>query len=196
MRFARTALAGFLAIAITAAGAFAQVQPILTEGTTVTAIMDNQLDSGTANVGDQFSMHVTAPYPQDDDRYAGATITGHVIKVVRAGRGVTPELQLAVDRLILTDGTVVDLPAQVTSAQTKQQQKNGANVALSTLGGMVLGNIIGKTVLHTNAGGAVGAVGGLLYGLNAKANVTLPAQAQVTLTLTHDVTVRRQSHTR
>lgn len=193
MTYARTIIAGALALAITATAALAQAQPVLPAGSTITAIMDQQLDSGTANAGDPFSMHVIAPYPQDDDRFAGARITGHVLDVVRAGRGTTPKLQLAVDRMILRDGTTVDLPAQVTAAATKQQQKNGAAVALSTLGGMILGNVIGKTVLHTSGGGAVGAAGGLLYGLNAKTNVTLPAQAQVTLTLTHDVTVRRQT---
>jgi hypothetical protein len=193
MRYARTALAATLAIAVTFGAAFAQSTPTLYSGTQINAIMDNQLDSGSAHAGDQFSMHVVAPYPQDDDTYAGAQITGHVLKVVAAGRGTNPELQLGIDRLIMRNGTSVELPAQVTSAGTKQQTKSGAQVALSTIGGMILGNVIGQTVLHTNGGGIVGAAGGFLYGLNKKANVTLPAQANVQLTLTHDVTVRRQA---
>jgi len=178
---------------MTVGTAFAQSTPMLYSGTQINAIMDQQLDSGSAQVGDAFSMHVVAPYPSDDDAYAGAQITGHVLKVVPAGRGTNPELQLGIDRMILRDGTSVDLPAQVTSAGTKQQSKNGAQVALSTIGGMILGNVIGKTVLHTGGGGIVGAAGGFLYGINKKANVTLPAQAAVQLTLTHDVTVRRQA---
>jgi len=193
MRYARITSIVALAIAMTFGAAFAQVTPTLYSGTQLNAIMDQQLDSGSAQAGDAFSMHVVAPYPSDDDTYAGAQITGHVLKVVPAGRGTNPELQLGIDRLILRDGTSVDLPAQVTSAGTKQQSKNGAQVALSTIGGMILGNVIGKTVLHTNGGGIVGAAGGFLYGLNKKANVTLPAQAAVQLTLTHDVTVRRQA---
>ena len=193
MRYARTALAATLAIAITFGAAFAQNAPVLYSGTQINAIMDEQLDSGSAHAGDQFSMHVVAPYPQDDDTFAGALITGHVIKVVGAGRGTNPELQLGIDRLMLRNGTSIDLPAQVTSAGTKQQTRNGAQVALSTIGGMILGNVIGKTVLHTNGGGIVGAAGGFLYGYNKKANVTLPAQAAVQLTTTHDVTVRRQA---
>ncbi len=193
MRYARTAIVTTLAIALTIGVAFAQSAPVLYSGTQINAIMDNQLDSGTAKAGDQFSMHVVAPYPQDDDTFAGAQITGHVLKVVAAGRGTNPELQLGVDRMTLRDGTSIDLPAQVTSAGTKQQTRSGAQVALSTIGGMILGNVIGKTILHTNGGGIVGAAGGFLYGYNKKANVTLPAQAAVQLTTTHDVTVRRQS---
>jgi hypothetical protein len=193
MNYARLTLATALAIAMTIGIASAQSYATLTSGSQINAIMDQQLDSGTANVGDPFSMHVVAPYPQNDDRYAGASISGHVLQVVRAGRGTNPTLQLGIDRMTLHDGTTVDLPAQVTTAGTKQQNKNGAQVALSTIGGMILGNVIGKTVFHTGGGGIVGAAGGFLYGLNKKANVTLPAQAAMQLTLTHDVTVRRQS---
>ncbi|HEY8320867.1 MAG TPA: hypothetical protein VIG46_03630 [Candidatus Baltobacteraceae bacterium] len=195
MRYARITITTALALVLTVASAFAQSAPTLYSGSQINAIMDDQLDSGTTQVGDTFSMHVVAPYPSNDDSYAGAQITGHVVKVVAAGRGTNPELQLGIDRLILRDGTSVQLPAQVTSAGTKQQSKNGAQVALSTIGGMILGNVIGKAVLHTNGGGIVGAAGGFLYGLNKKANVTLPAQAAVQLTLTRDVTVRRQAHT-
>jgi len=196
MRYARITLTAALALAMTFGSAFAQTTPTLYSGTQINAIMDEQLDSGTTQAGDQFSMHVVAPYPSDDDAYAGAQITGHVLKVVPAGRGTNPELQLGIDRMILRDGTSVDLPAQVTTAGTKQQSKNGAQVALSTIGGMILGNVIGKTVLHTGGGGIIGAAGGFLYGINKKANVTLPAQAPMQLTLTHDVTVRRQAHAR
>jgi hypothetical protein len=195
MRYARITITTALALVLTVASAFAQSAPTLYSGSQINAIMDDQLDSGTTQVGDTFSMHVVAPYPSNDDSYAGAQITGHVVKVVAAGRGTNPELQLGIDRLILRDGTSVQLPAQVTSAGTKQQSKSGAQVALSTIGGMILGNVIGKAVLHTNGGGIVGAAGGFLYGLNKKANVTLPAQAAVQLTLTRDVTVRRQAHT-
>jgi len=194
MRYARITITTALALVLTVAGAFAQSSPTLYSGSQINAIMDDQLDSGTTQVGDTFSMHVVAPYPSNDDTYAGAQITGHVIKVVAAGRGTNPELQLGIDRMILRDGTSVELPAQVTSAGTKQQSKNGAQVALSTIGGMILGNVIGKAVLHTGGGGIVGAAGGFLYGVNKKANVTLPAQAAVQLTLTRDVTVRRQAH--
>jgi len=194
MRYARITITTALALVLTVASAFAQSAPTLYSGSQINAIMDDQLDSGATQVGDTFSMHVVAPYPSNDDTYAGAQITGHVIKVVAAGRGTNPELQLGIDRMILRDGTSVELPAQVTSAGTKQQSKNGAQVALSTIGGMILGNVIGKAVLHTGGGGIVGAAGGFLYGVNKKANVTLPAQAAVQLTLTRDVSVRRQAH--
>jgi hypothetical protein len=193
MKFLRIPVATLLALALLGSVASAQTTATLVQGTLMTAVMDSQLSSATANVGDTFSMHVVAPYPNDDDRYAGATITGHVIKVVRANRGTTPELQFGIDRLILLDGTSADLSAQITSAAQKQENRSGAAVALSTLGGMLLGNAIGKTIFHTGGGGIVGAAGGFLYGYNQKSNVTLPAGAQVGLTLTRDTAIRRQS---
>jgi hypothetical protein len=47
--------------------------------------------------------------------------------------------------------------------------------------------------LHTNAGGAVGAVGGFLVGYNKKSNVTLKEGSNVQLTLTRPLMVRRQA---
>jgi hypothetical protein len=193
MNMFRTSLAMVLAVALTTAFVGAQTYGIIPSGSQITAVMDTTLDSGTANIGDTFSMHVIAPYPNDDQRYDGAIITGHVIGVTRASRGKTPQLQLGIDSLALRDGTTVDLSAQVTGQQTNTQTKSGAKVALATLGGMLLGNVLGKTIFHTGGGGLIGAAGGFLYGLNDKTNITLPAGNQVTLTTTRDVNVRQQS---
>jgi len=193
MKTLRMPLALMLAVAFTTAVVGAQAYGVIPSGSQITAVMDTTLDSGTTNVGDTFSMHVVAPYPNNDDRYSGATITGHVIGVSRASRGNNPQLQLGIDALALRDGTTVDLSAQVTGQQTKTQQKSGAKVALATLGGLLLGNVIGKTIFHTGGGGLIGAAGGFLYGNNDKTNITLPVGNQVTLTTTRDVTVRQQS---
>lgn len=165
----------------------------LNENSTITAQMQDTLDSGTAYVGERFTARVVAPYPQNDDTFAGALISGKVIKVTNAGQGRNPELQLAFNTITLQNGASYPLNAEMTGAQTKQQSKNGGHVALTTIGGMILGNIVGKTIFHTNAGGAIGAAGGFLVGYNKKSNVTLPAGANVTLTLTRPLLVRRQA---
>jgi uncharacterized membrane protein len=82
----------------------------------------------------------------------------------------------------------------MTQDQRKQEQGNGGRTLLSTVGGMLLGNAIGKTIFHTGGGGVVGAAGGLLYGLNQKTNFSLPAGSDVQITLNQTVTIRRQSH--
>ncbi len=165
----------------------------LSKGDTVNAVMRGQLDSGSAQVGDRFTMAVVAPYPESDQDLAGATINGEVIKVTQAGQGRTPELDLSFNTITLQNGTSYPLEAQMTGGGPKQKSRSGGHVALTTLGGLIAGNIIGKSIFHTNVGGAAGAVGGFLVGYNKKSNVELKQGTPVTLTLTRPLAVRRQS---
>lgn len=163
------------------------------KGGTITALMNTTLNSGNAYVGQKFTARVVNPYPDNDPTFANAVVTGEVIKVTPAGQGRTPELDLAFNTITLQNGASYPLNAQMTNAQTKHESRSGGHVALTTIGGMVLGNIIGKTIFHTNAGGAIGAASGFLVGYNKKSNVTLPTNAQLTLTLTRPLLVRRQA---
>ncbi len=165
----------------------------LAQGDTIHGYMENSLDSGTAYVGETFTMQVVPPYPEGDQDLANATISGQVIKVVRAAQGTNPELHLAFTTLTLQDGTSYPLDAQMTSAQEKQDSKNGGHVAMTTVGGMVIGNVIGKTIFHSGLGGLLGAAGGFLAGFNQKSNVRLGRGAQVSLTLVRPLIVRRQA---
>jgi hypothetical protein len=58
---------------------------------------------------------------------------------------------------------------------------------------MLVGNAIGKTVFHTNAGGAIGLIGGAMVGANNKTNFDVPQGAGATVQLDQTVTIRRQS---
>ncbi len=165
----------------------------LAQGDTIRGYMENSLDSGTAYVGETFTMQVVPPYPEGDQDLANATISGQVIKVVRAAQGANPELHLAFTTLTLQDGTSYPLDAQMTAAQEKQDSKNGGHVAMTTVGGMVIGNVIGKTIFHSGLGGLLGAAGGFLAGFNQKSNVRLGRGAQVSLTLVRPLVVRRQA---
>jgi hypothetical protein len=165
----------------------------LYQGAQINARLRNAIDTGAAHVGDRFVMDVVPPYPSGNPAFQGAIIAGEITSVTPASQGRKPALGMQFDYLRLADGSTVDISASMTQNQKQQQQKNGAKVALSTIGGMLLGNVIGKTVFHTGGGGIVGAAGGLLYGLNGKSNFTLPAGSNVQLTLNQTVTIRRQA---
>ena len=60
------------------------------------------------------------------------------------------------------------------------------------LGGMIVGNILGKAV-GTNAGGVVGLAGGALLASNTAYDIDIPAGSQVRMTLTQPLMSRRQA---
>ncbi len=193
-----TVLHRSMALAIAAAFVFAGVASAastltLYRGAEIHAQMDTTIDSGSARVGDAFTMTVVAPYPSGDATYQNAHIYGIVAKVVHAGQGMKPVLQLQYQRLRLADGSTADISGTTTSAQTKTENKSGARVAATTVGGMIVGNVIGKTIFGAKGGGLIGAAGGFLYGNNYKSNIQLPVGAAVTLTLAQTVVIRRQA---
>jgi hypothetical protein len=183
-------LAAFAGSALVAS---AQEQLTLYQGAQINARMRNTIDTGKAHVGDRFVMDVVPPYPSGNPAFQGAIIAGEVTSVTPAGQGRKPSLGLQFDYLRLADGSTVDISATMTADQRNQEHKNGLKVALTTLGGMLLGNAIGKTIFHTSGGGVVGAAGGLLYGVNGKTNFALPPGSDVQITLNQTVTIRRQA---
>jgi hypothetical protein len=193
LRNVLTACALLVAFAGNTLLASAQEELTLYQGAQLNARMRTAIDTGKAHVGDRFVMDVVPPYPSGNPAFQGAIIAGEVTSVTSAGQGRKPSLGLQFDYLRLADGSTVDISASMTEDQRKTQSKNGLKVALSTLGGMVLGNVIGKTLFGLSGVGAIGAAGGLLYGLNSKSNFTLPQGSDVQLTLNQTVTIRRQA---
>ena len=185
------ALAMLLAFVLPAA-ALAQTVT-LQQGQTVNVQMQDDIDSGTAYAGQHFTARVVAPFPNDDSTFANAIINGTVVKVVPAGQGRNPELHFAWDSITLQNGSSYPINAIMTQGGPQSQNKNGGHVALTTIGGMLLGNAIGKTIFHTNVGGAVGAASGFLVGYNKKANITMKQGSNFQLTLTRPLMVRRQA---
>ena len=185
------ALAIILAFLLPAA-ALAQTVT-LSQGQSINVQMQDTIDSGSAYAGEHFTARVVAPYPNDDSTFADAIVHGTVIKVVRAGQGVKPELHFSWDAITLQNGSSYPLNAEMTTGGPSEQNRNGGHVALTTIGGMIAGNILGKTIFHTNAGGAVGAATGFLVGYNKKANVVLKQGSNFQLTLTRPLMVRRQA---
>jgi hypothetical protein len=174
--------------------ALASAQTVtLPQGQTVNVQMQDTIDSGSAYAGEHFTARVVAPYPNDDTTFANAIVHGTVIKVIPAGQGRNPELHFSWDSMTLQNGASYPLNAEMTNGGPKQQNRNAGHVALTTIGGMIAGNILGKTIFHTNAGGALGAAGGFLVGYNKKSNVTLKQGDNFQLTLTRPLMVRRQA---
>lgn len=163
------------------------------QGQAVNLQMQDTIDSGNAYAGQHFTARVVAPYPNDDTTFQNAIINGTVVKVVPAGQGRTPELHFAWDSITLQNGTSYPINAIMTTGAPQQQQRNAGHVALTTIGGMIAGNIIGKTIFHTGLGGAVGAAGGFLVGYNKKSNITMKQGQTFQLTLTRPLMVRRQA---
>lgn len=193
MTFSRRIAAAALSLAFVLPVAALAQTVTLDKGETLTAQVQNTLDTGKAYAGERFTARVVPPYPRGDTDLANAVVNGEVTKVVAAGQGRKPELYLSFNSITLQNGTSYPLNAQMTDAAQKKQTRNGGHVALTTLGGLIAGNIIGKTIFHTNAGGLLGAAGGFLVGYNKKSNIVLKSGSNVTLTLTRPLLVRRQA---
>lgn len=181
----RSGLAAIVALAAFASASVAFAAP-LPGGATVYGALSTDLNSKNVNPGDGFSLSVTRPYPNGDASYAGATIKGHVVDVVRAGQGRKAHIFLGFDRIYLTNGTSAPISGRVikvdvTHANSTTQKAVGAGV------GMVVGNILGKAV-GTNLGGLLGAGGGFLYANNLQTNITIPRGSTVSLQLNKAVT--------
>jgi len=184
-------LAAFAAPSIT----FAQTMVTLAKGDTVNLSMQSTLDTGTAYVGQRFTARVVPPFPEGDTDLANAVASGEVVKVTPAGQGRNPELLLNFSTITLANGSSYPINAEVTGAGTTQQKKSGGHTVLTTLGGLIAGNVLAKVIFHaaTGIGGLIGAAGGFLIGQNKKANMTLNPGANIQLTLTRPLLVRRQA---
>jgi len=162
-------------------------------GTQINVTLDNTINSSTAQVGDGFTAHVQAPLP--DPSLAGAVISGQVVQVQRAGQGTKPAIGLQFNTIQLYDGTQAPIEGYLVSAQQRNQQKSGARVVATTLGGMLVGNAIGKTVFGSAStmGSWLGALSGFLIGQNYQANIQIPQNAPMVVQLNQNLSIRRQA---
>ncbi len=187
-------LAMIAALAVTAALASAAESITLYNGTVLNARLNQGLDSGSAHVGDVFTMTVIPPYPSGNPAFQGSTISGVVTKVQPAGQGRNPEIVIVPEYLRLDGGSTANILGSVTSvAANKSTAGTAGKAAIGALAGMLIGNAIGQTIFHTSGGGAVGLISGAMLGANNKTNFSIPPGANATVQLSQTVTVRRQS---
>jgi len=166
--FASAAIA--IACLVPFAASAATVQ--LASGSMVTSKMNSTIDSGSAHAGDKFSMTVQSPYPSNNSVYNNAQLYGHVTRVVSAGQGRNPVLEFGIDRITLANGRQANVSMLLQSQET-QRHNNLGNIAVTAVGGMIVGNVIGKTLFNSKLGGPAGLIAGALYASNKKTNVSL-----------------------
>lgn len=189
-----TAIALVAAFAATTAATLAENSVTLYNSTVINTRLNETLDSGSAHVGDTFTMTVVPPYPSGNPMFQGATMSGVVTNVVPAGQGRNPEIVIHPRYLRLADGSMATIYGDVTSiAANKSTSSTAAKTVAAGLVGMLVGNAIFKTAFHSGAGGAIGLIGGAMLGANSKSNFTIPAGANATVQLKQDVTIRRQA---
>lgn len=168
---------------------------LLPSQTVVTGTLEQGINSRSAQVGDPFVLDVQAPFPNDDQRFAGSRVYGHVANVQRAGGMHKGGVNLAFDRLTLQDGTTAVLQGQVLSLDAQGNKANStAKAIVGGVVGQIVGNYIGKHI-GTDIGGAVGAIGGAIYASNTGQNVTIGQGTTVSMKTTSPATIlqRRQA---
>jgi len=166
---------------------------VLPEGTEMTVRLEQPLSSRTARVEDRFEATVARPVYVDGRIVIpdGSRVQGTVTVVERAQRPARGgRLNLSFDRLLLDDGTTVDLSARL--VQVKEDIGSGGTVKQGAIGaaiGAILGKVLGGTkgaivgVLLGGAGGAISSSGD---------DVELPEGTVFTLQLDRATTVPKR----
>ncbi len=180
---AGTALAGFMAVTMAVA------QAALQSGSLLNGTLNQNLSSNHAYVGEPVSLsNVTSD--DGSGSVTGGTLYGYVATVQKAAQGRPGSIQLHFNRLVTGHATyTVNTTVTKTNVSTKNNTLKEAGGALA---GMLVGNMIGKTIFHTGAGGIVGAAGGFLLAKNNHQDINVPAGSVVQVQV--NSVVRRQSH--
>ena len=174
------------AVAATAIAA----QAALTSGSLLNGTITDNYSSNHATVGQS----VTLSNVTSDDgsgTVTRGTLYGHVSAVQSAGQGRPGKIAFVFTKLVTGAGTTYYVDTTVTKMQA-DTKSNAAKEAGGALAGMLVGNMIGKTVFGGSAGGFFGAAGGFLLAKNNKENVNV-TKGSVIQVRVNSVT-RRQSH--
>jgi hypothetical protein len=166
---------------------------VLPEATEMTVRLEQPLSSRTARVEDRFDATVARPVYVDGRIVVpdGSRVQGTVTVVERAQRPARGgRLNLSFDRLLLDDGTTVDLSARI--VQVKEDIGSGGTLKQGAIGAAI-GGILGKVL-----GGTKGAIVGVLLGGAGGAisssgdDVELPEGTVFTLQLERATSVPRR----
>lgn len=161
----------------------AAAKPPIPSGSIINATLDTSLNTATTYIGQPVTLTVSQSAQGTPSALAGATIYGKVVEAQAAAQGTNPSVQIGIDSIALANSAD---PQPIAAKVLKVDPIQGSMIAkeaAGTLGGMLLGNWIGKT-MDSNQGGIIGAVGGYMLTSNSKANITVPAGTPVTLQLT------------
>ncbi len=129
---------------------------VVPDGTSVIGVLDSDLSTRTAAVGDRFTLRVTSP-----NEFADATIEGHVSQIQRSGRLTGRSVMtLDFDSIRLRDGRSYTFAGLVESVRTS----SGEVVRVDTEGAVRDDSQTTKTETRAAIGTAVGAIIGAIAG--------------------------------
>lgn len=158
-------------------------------GAQYAGVITTSVSTSNAYIGEPVTLSNVA---SEDGSVKGAKMYGTVTRVTRAGQGTPAHLQMTFTKLVLPSGATYAIDGVVTGMQA-QTKNNALKEIGGAVAGMIVGNIIGKTIFHasTGIGGFLGAAGGFLVAKNNRENMSVPAGSGVRVTLR---SVRRQAH--
>ncbi len=193
-KLSATVLAGAFALGLGSAAFAATTIPA---GTDIHAVLaSSDINTKNAQVGQQFTMQVTSPYPNGDPSFSGATLYGHIVNVRSAGQGRKAQLQLAFDSIRLHNGESAPLSGKIVTIAHKSENTT-ARKALGAGAGAAVGSQTVGRIIGGAAGGVVGILGGaaagFAYASNDKANFNIATGAAATIQTTQDARVRHQA---
>jgi len=193
-RLSASVLAGALAFGLAVAANAATTIPT---GTDIHATLSSpDINTKNAQVGQQFTMQLSSPYPNGDPSFAGATLYGHIVSVRSAGQGRKAQLQLAFDSIRLANGESAPLSGEIVSIAHKSENTT-ARKALGAGAGAAVGSQTVGRIIGGAAGSVVGLLGGaaagFAYASNDKANFNIATGAAATIQTTAPAQVRRQA---
>ena len=162
----------------------------ISEGTTINATLASEITSKSAHDGDAFHMTANGIPTSNGATANNVTIYGHVTDIVKSSLTKKAHLTLVPDRIRFSNGTTAPIDAKIVDYQ-KKQKTNIGSVAAEAIGGMLVGNYLGKHI-GTNLGGFVGLAGGVLYAANTASDIVVPQGTTVTMKLNAPIVIRRQ----
>ncbi len=156
-------------------------------GTQLNGVLTTELTSKNAYVGEPVTLtNVTSA--NGSNSIVGARLYGTVTSVTPAGQGRSGQIAIRFTRLSLHSGTSYAVDGVVTGMKVNTKS-NALKEAAGAVGGMIIGNMIGKTIFHMSGGGFLGAAGGYLAARNNRENITIPQGSVVGVRLN---VIRRQ----
>lgn len=161
-------------------------------GTLIPVRFETTLSSHESRVGESFTARVTQEVSVGGQVLvpSGSIVHGHVTEASAPEKvGGRARLSLSFDRLELPSGYSAPVAAVFSQSGKSENLKDGAIIAGSTLGGVLLGEAV-----HKGEGGVIGGiVGGLAGAFGATKTkgkpVVLPSGALMTLELSEPVEV-------
>jgi hypothetical protein len=142
-------------VAKTPAAPAAPVAPVIAKNTELKIRLSSDIDTSVSKDGDKFTAIVIDP-----SQYAQSTVEGHIATVQQSGKlkGKTA-ISLVFDRILFTNNTERELPAQLVKVYDSESAKKVDNE-----GNIESGDKTKTTTVRAGGGAAAGAVLGGLAG--------------------------------